>query len=70
MVRLPFRIWGQALADYEAEALADALSAVVDKWLPVGAGKWGEEVALLAVLAMILQPRLMAGPGPEPIVAG
>ena len=58
VVRIPFRRWRQPLEDYEAEALAEALAAVVNKYLPSGSGRYGEEIQLGLVLVMILQPRL------------
>lgn len=66
VVVLPFALWARiadepklALADAEADALAAALAAVLDKYIPAAGGNLPPEVALLMAAGMVVAPRVM-----------
>ncbi len=51
----------QPVSDAEAEALAQALQPVADKYLPMILDQWGLEVNLVVVAGAIIVPRVLAG---------
>lgn len=51
------------LKEREAQALGGALDAVLAKYIPAGAERYGPEIALVSVAASIILPRMQASAG-------
>ncbi len=51
------------LKEREAQALGGALDAVLAKYIPAGAERYGPEITLVSVAASIILPRMQASAG-------